>query len=110
MALHVQSNMRSTPINPENSPALFEDGQLTLEAMQKLVGGYVQVRVLKNNLEVEGKVYVAMGMNEDGKQFNLPRNGIATEIGLNYGAINKPDFIVGDAILFEATEMGSDDQ
>lgn len=105
MALHVQSNMRSTPINPQNNPGMFAGQQLTLEAMQKLVGGYIQIRTLKNNIEVEGKVYVAMGMNEEGKLHHFPRNGIATEIALNYGAIGKPDYVVGDAILFEAVEL-----
>ncbi|MNN50347.1 hypothetical protein D3C81_1649290 [compost metagenome] len=112
MALHVQTDMRSTPVNPTANPSLFEDGRITLNAMQQLVGGYIQVRTLHHHINVDGKVYVAIGMDEDGKMKEAPRNVIATELARKYGAIGSKDFIVGNAVLFEAAELqdGDDDE
>ncbi len=106
MALHVQTDMRSSLVNTQATPAMFErNGSLTLEAMQTLVGGFIQVVNLKHHINVDGKVYVAMGMNEDGGQMGLPRNVIATDIGVKYGVIQKGHAIVGNVVLFEAAEL-----
>jgi hypothetical protein len=58
----------------------------SLEEMQKIVGGFIEVFLLKENR--------FMIVNEEGKLFYLPLNKNAT---LLYGNLN--DVIVGDALV-----------
>ena len=66
----------------------------TLEEMQKIVGGYIQMIEIMF-LNEPGQ----MIMNEDGKVNGLPVNHKATAIALTMSGIDKEDYIVGDVII-----------
>jgi len=61
---------------------------VTLEEMQKCVGGYVEFVHLEDDL--------VLVVNEEGLINNLPHNEIATKILSSEG---KANYIVGDALL-----------
>ena len=64
----------------------------SLEEMQAIVGGYVEVVNLK-----DGRIIV---LNEDGKLKHLPLNVQATQL------YNMPDdFIVGDVLVCESSKV-----
>lgn len=69
---------------------VFKGSHASLEEMQELVGGYIELIYLNDN-----NVIV---VNEDGKQNDLPYNELATSEAI---ARNEDfeDFIVGNAIL-----------
>jgi len=67
----------------------FNDN-LSLEDLQKIVGGYIEFLPLKDNK--------FMIVNEDGKCINLPINIQATFIAKNS---NINDFIVGDVVVID---------
>lgn len=58
-----------------------------LEELQNLVGGYIEIKYLKNN-----KILI---MNEEGKLLYLNINTIASELAFP----NNEDFIVGNVLL-----------
>ena len=67
--------------------------KMTLEQMQKLVGGFIEVHYMpkdKTNLVV----------NEEAKWFGLQPNETATEMLVdNYPHLKGGDFIAGDALI-----------
>lgn len=66
----------------------------TLEEMQKIVGGYIQmIEILFLNEPGQ------MIMHEEGKLNNLPVNHKATAIALSMSNISRDDYIVGDVII-----------
>lgn len=69
---------------------VFKGQHATLEEMQAIVGGYIQIIYLKDN-----NVLV---VNEEGKMNNLPYNELATSEWISR-AENVSDFIVGNALL-----------
>ena len=75
------------------STVTHHDEKLTLEQMQKLVGGYIEIHYLptdKTNLVV----------NEDGKLYGLQPNETATELLIdNYPHLQGVDYVVGDALV-----------
>ncbi|MNC75612.1 hypothetical protein D3C75_1271760 [compost metagenome] len=73
--------------------------------MQKLVGGAVQIVWLNKPYSLDGKTYIAIGMNEEGKLSGLRFNPVATKIAKLYTSIAHDDVIVGDAIMFERQEI-----
>lgn len=88
---------------PNTEPSWFAtDGSMTLEAMQKLVGGYIEHVQLHPAVQIEGVIYPHLIVNEEGKLRRLPENHTATMLvqvlGLN-------DIIVGDAILMTDAEF-----
>lgn len=108
MAILVKVNLESTLVNETTNPEFFhgdDDHGMTLEAMQKLVGGDIQVIAMKNTLTVDDRHYSFMGFNEEGKFSGFKQNSLATDIGHKYTGIAKDDFIVGDAVLFEQHEV-----
>lgn len=66
----------------------------TLEEMQKIVGGYIQMIEIMF-LNEPGQ----MIMHEEGKIKELPVNHKATAIALSYSNIAKDDWIAGDVII-----------
>jgi len=68
---------------------VFKGLQVTLEEMQKCVGGYVEFVYLEDDL--------VLVVNEEGLINNLPHNEMATEILLSLGG--KANYIVGDTLL-----------
>lgn len=112
MALHVKTNLQTTPVNKTTNPDYFygedlEDGDagMTLPAMQKLVGGYIQVVNLRKPIVVEGITYVHLVVNEEGKLSGLPFNAIATRLAKLDASISVGDVIVGEALLLERGEL-----
>lgn len=108
MAIHIKTNMQSTVVNEETSPESFNgdgDRGMNLAAMQKLVGGYVQIVWLNKPYLLDGVTYIAIGMNEEGKLSGLRFNAVATKIAKLFTSIAHDDVIVGDAILFERHEL-----
>uniref|UniRef100_A0AAU6W0M1 DUF3846 domain-containing protein n=1 Tax=Pseudomonas phage Nican01 TaxID=3138540 RepID=A0AAU6W0M1_9CAUD len=108
MALHVRTNLQTTIVNATTNPELFHndgDAGMTLEGMQKLVAGYIQVVNLRKPVVVEGVPYLHMVINEEGKLSGLPFNSIATKIAKLDSSIAAGDVIVGEAILLERGEI-----
>jgi hypothetical protein len=66
----------------------------TLEEMQKIVGGYIQMIEIMF-LNEPGQ----MIMHEEGKIKGLPVNHKATAIALTHSNISGDDWIVGDVII-----------
>lgn len=80
------------------------NGELSITDMQGLVGGYVQCVPLNPLLEIDGKKYVYLMCDEDGKSKNYPANYIVS--GYLVGTrIDSSDSIVGDVLLLEDNEM-----
>ena len=67
-----------------------------LEELQKIVGGYIEVLRLTDN-----EIMVA---NEEGK-FCCAYNHKATQIGKEYEAIHKSDFLCGDILICNDDEV-----
>lgn len=72
----------------------------TLEEMQKIVGGIIQMIGLPSGEE--------MVLHEEGKELRLPKNPAATVLGRAAG-IADSDFIVGTVLICSDLEAGSDD-
>ena len=71
-----------------------KDGEhFTLEEMQELVAGYVEVVHIG-----ESQILV---INEMGKLYNLDLNDQATALARNHNSITANDYIVGDAVLMD---------
>ena len=70
--------------------------KLTLEQLQQMVGGYIQILDINT---VKGKdVKAQMILNEEGQMFNLPYNESATKIVAETYGPHSQD-IVGDAVI-----------
>tara|TARA_R100000278_G_scaffold118812_3_gene99749 strand:+ start:1540 stop:1812 length:273 start_codon:yes stop_codon:yes gene_type:complete len=67
-----------------------EEDKLTLEQLQKLVGGYIQIVPLGNDKQ--------MIINEEGKLMDLPYNETATKL-MKEVYEGTTDWIAGDAII-----------
>ena len=70
---------------------IIEDKTPTLEELQDLVGGYIQI--------VIDRFGEQLIVNDEGVLMGLPYNRKATEL-LN-GKFNVQDFVVGDAVLLK---------
>ena len=71
------------------SPANGND--FSLEEVQKIVGGYIEVIELS-----DGNLLVC---NEEGKIMSLPENPKATEIAKKHEAIFADDYFVGNVLM-----------
>ena len=85
MARIIKTNGEIIPVEPKNGT------DFQLEEMQEIVGGYIQLFYLMNDV---GEVIV---MNEDGKIEGLPTNPKATELAESL--LYDGDFIVGDVLV-----------
>jgi hypothetical protein len=72
----------------------------SLEAMQKVVGGYIEYVHLHGSL-VEFSGYTHLYCNEEGKLMGLPPNIMATAVA--FGG-SSHDIIVGDVVLCKGNE------
>ena len=72
-----------------------EGKYLSLEQLQKAVGGYIETVTIDN-----GNILI---VNEEGKLQGLPYNAEATAVYHRIGRLN--DVIVGDAVLAHISEM-----
>lgn len=75
----------------------------SLEWLHQQVGGYLECFTFRNPVSVNGKIYHAMMLNENGKIEGLPVNDLATSIAIGGGLVG--DIIVGDVILFANGEI-----
>ena len=112
MALHIKTNLQTTVINKTTNPDYFyaedaEDGDIgmTLPAMQKLVGGFIETVRLAKPVVVEKVSYAWLVINEEGKLSGLAFNAIATKLAKLDNSIGISDVIVGDALLLEHGEI-----
>ena len=88
MATIISTTGTVTKVRPANGKTF------TLEEMQKIVHGYIEVvHLSKRSLLI---------VNEEGKLHNLPHNPTATSVMFLYGF---RDTIVGDALLVNNTEI-----
>lgn len=80
-------------------PCKFEpEGKsFTLSEMQKLVGGNIELVTLRSS-----GMYLVI--HEEGKMMGLPRNAEATAVCEDF--LFPGDFIVGDAFMCSAEELG----
>ena len=84
----------------EANGSMFVDTDISLEFLQKQVGGWVQVVALPN--ESDDTDTVALWVNEEGKFSGLPINALATELWVrSYG---KTDVIVGNVVITGGTD------
>jgi hypothetical protein len=74
-----------------------------LEWLQEKIGGYIECLSFSEPLVYNGKTYLGMMLNEEGKLQNLPVNKVATSIAVKGGL--RYDFIVGNVVLFSEGEI-----
>lgn len=86
-----------------SSEVVYPKGKVfSLEELQHLVGGYIELIVLPNGLDA----YI----NEDGKELLLPVNNRATTLLQSVG-IHPHDYVVGNLVVCtrqETEEEGGD--
>jgi uncharacterized protein DUF3846 len=73
----------------------------TLEELQAIVGGYIEVVALRH----KGKIIGQMIFNEEGKLEGLSYNAAATFLAQTNGGIPASDFIVGPAVVLAGEAM-----
>ena len=88
MALLIRSNGETAEVFPTRK-------SFSLEELQHLIGGYIQVIALNGR---------SMIVNQEGKLHNLRENSVATQIAK--GFIDADDYIVGDALIASENELG----
>lgn len=77
-----------------------------LKELQNLVGGYIEPIYFRNPIHLENgasEIFLqspVLMVDEDGKQKQLPRNEIATQI-FRQATGNHPDYIVGNAVFID---------
>ena len=82
-------------IRIDETKEIISKDELTLEKMQDIVGGYIQIVPLNNK-----QVFVC---NEEGKMLDLPFNKEATRIWIT--SCGMTDIIVGNIILAQNKEI-----
>jgi Domain of unknown function (DUF3846) len=89
-------------------PFMPKDGRVmfTLEELQTVVGGYIEVVAAPLAVVDDGPMYLVL--NEDGKRDNLPINGFATALYHQAGGA-RDDWIVGNVVLASRRELNGDD-
>lgn len=89
-------------------PFMPKDGRVmfTLEELQTVVGGYIEVVPAPLAVVDDGPMYLVL--NEDGKRDNLPINGFATALYHQAGGA-RDDCIVGNVVLASRRELNGDD-
>lgn len=75
-----------------------KSGKYTLKELQEYVGGYIELVTLVRHGQY-------MVVNEEGKIYDLPVNGFATEIALKERAIMPHDTINGNVIIIKQNEI-----
>lgn len=63
----------------------------TLEKMQEIVGGHIELVTVLDRVEADRMFYTYMVVNEDGLNIGLPRNEAATEIYQRNTRLAYPD-------------------
>jgi len=76
-------------------PASGVDGEFTLEELQGLVGGLIQIINLP-----DGRLMV---MDEEGKLKGKPRNRTATKLAME--VLFEGDYIAGDAVIIRSDQI-----
>ena len=88
-----ETDMKKSEQNGYAKTIHKEEEPLTLEQMQKLVGGYIQLVELPSSKK-------QMVINEEGKLLNMPFNETATKLfHEEYPHLTEFDIICGDAII-----------
>jgi hypothetical protein len=85
-------------ITPQNIQAIRRADPPTLEEMQKLVGGYVELITNYGVWDEQGPHPAQIYCNEDGKRLELPANPLATEyVRILFPHFN--DLLVGTVVV-----------
>ena len=109
MAIWIKAADQTLPVetvNPTNHPDKYcRDGSLTLDAMQQMVGGFIELVQLRKPIELNGVRYTMMIIDEEGKILGKPVNGVATVMSVETQSIHQMDCIVGDAVLLADGEI-----
>lgn len=77
---------------------------ITLEYMQDIVGGYIEI--LSSDQILDDGQLVCMVINEEGKLIGLPTNVPATILAREYFGLPEDDYICGMALLIGGDEDG----
>lgn len=81
-------------INHDGTTQSLPDGELSLEFMQSVVGGYIEIAHIGNNM--------LLVCNEEGKLIGLPLNTAATVFCAAHGF---NDTIVGNVIICDKNKI-----
>ncbi|ELY4881529.1 DUF3846 domain-containing protein (plasmid) [Providencia huaxiensis] len=98
MALLVKADGTTKIIRGEGN------GELSLETMNDLVGGYLQHVGLSPALILDGKEYVHFLCDEDGKRKEYAPNQMACSLLIGKW-LDASDCVVGDILLLESGEI-----
>ena len=80
------------------------NGELSLETMTDLVGGYLQHVGLSPALIIDGKEYVHFLCDEDGRRKECEPNPVASSYLIGKW-LDRSDYVVGDILLLENGEI-----
>lgn len=86
--------------NVDGSVRPLEQRRPTLEELQALVGGYIEVLALRR----KGRIIGQMIINDDGKR-ELPHNPAATFLAHCNDAMDPSDWIAGPAVVLAGEAM-----
>jgi hypothetical protein len=104
MAIILNLDRTITHQTATSHPDQFGEDGMNLDAMQAVVGGYIEHVMLYPAYVSAGISYKHLVVNEEGKLEGLPTNSVATDIALEHG-LRPDDFIVGPAILLTDEEF-----
>jgi len=104
MAIIINLDRTITHQTATSHPDQFGEDGMNLDAMQALVGGYIEHVQLHPPYVSAGVSYKHLVINEEGKLQGLPANTVATDIALEHG-LPPDDCIVGPAILLTDEEF-----
>ena len=94
-----------TVINADDLEASKDsNGELALEDIHHFIGGYIQLVPLFPSLLINGREYIYLLCDEDGKRKEYAINHVATDF-LAGTRIASNDCVVGDVLLIERHEM-----
>lgn len=106
MALVIEINRQTRVFNADTNPEKYEPKVgLKLSVLQEEVGGFIQLLTFREPLELDGRQYRHMVLNEEGKIRELPGNPIASQIAWFSQTISRHDCIVGNVVLLEEGEI-----
>lgn len=105
MAFLVKADRTTQVVLADDLPASKGNGgEFDLNDIQDFVGGYIQHVLLNPPLVIDGREYVHLLCDEEGKRKAYPINYIAN--GYLLGTrLDSSDCVVGDVLLLEQHEL-----
>lgn len=104
MAIVLPLNHPPYACTADTDPDWFGEDGMNLDALQHLVGGYIEHIQLNPPALYNGVHYPHLVFNEEGKLEGLPVNHNASTVAYN-GGLPVEDFIVGPAIMLTDEEF-----